>query len=838
MATKPVACEEHGPVNPPEDLVHESPTQSESDANRSHNLSLQDMEAPREEPQKDLDIVEPEALPLQESQTLSRPEIADDNKSENQESTGISVSITRDTQEEVEVEDSQPSAPVSSLSKEELTEKAGFSSPEGEEAKSITDSEIISHEKDLLSHDSHNSQKHPETCPLTEPLQEKESTSEETVDDTHPSSSQDASDNSKAENNTAQPEAAGINSTAHYSPTNRSDSNDVSATCSPPSADESEEEKDVSMKNTSCQQQLTKLAIKSKPLRPSHSISLSDITLDRLAVAQVKLREELLAQIRRELALRGANQETAQQVLSQALPPLSAVAMELSNKGGVASSQDSGRERQNRAGERAEGESTQTGGEEGQTEGGLDRNKAVGKQQSGGAHYSKAAQTRKPKPKRYRFVSSKHTRMESDSCDDSQSDSGVSADFSPCSTMESSNTVSPSTPVPAVKETPIEREIRRSIEREQSLRRSRGLPKQPTLPEYVEIPLKKTVLIQPQTMSPEKCQGKDRQFAGKKMRHEIHEEVQREEDLVKLGKVPGFYYKGTVRQLKERKKLFEAFQAPVVPTLPPPTRTRAKSWPFSTPSEILDLVNQDTATVRQTCLEKNPSSTKGGGSTSVAPRGPGFTEGTGCQVIIIENNLDVGTQNLYHTKPKTEATSTVDFARPSIPSHRTEGHGRIKVREQELKEEEEEELTPRENPFFKLRSSTNLVKVEQDIREAQERERELLKQRMCLYGCGGGGDGGGGGGRPANFEGRNTKLTRSSSLNRLPATDSPGSLPRPVTGPPAARQSVGKLGMWPPAQAGEEKTSRPDIFYSPRKKTPLVQRWEAGLINGHNQEDK
>ncbi|XP_020502078.2 uncharacterized protein misp3 [Labrus bergylta] len=577
----------------------------------------------------------------------------------------------------------------------------------------------------------------------------------------------------------------------------------------------------------SCQQQLTEIEPKKKSLRKPNSASVSDTTLKMLAVTQAKLREELLFQIRRELALRGANQEAAQQVLSQALPPLSTVAMELPNKGGAASSQGSGcvvavREGQSKAGERTDGENTQTGGQEGTIDGGLDRNKAVGKQQSEGLRFSRAVQTRKPKPKKYRFVPSKRIRMESDSCDDSQSDSGVSADFSPCSTLEGNTTVSLGATAPAIKETPIEREIRRAVEREYSLRRSRGLLKKPTLPEYVEIPLKKTVVFQPQITHPEKCQGKDRQFAGKMMQHEIHGEVQREQDLVKLGKVPGFYHKGTVRQLKERKKLFEAFQAPTVSTLPTPTRTRAQSWPFSTPSDISHLVNQDTSTIRGAYVEKSPNSAKGGGSTSLAPRGPGFSEGTGCQIIIIESNLSAGAQNLYHVKPKAEATTAVDFARPNIPSHRTEGHGEIKASEQKKEEQQEVDLTPKENPFFKLRSSTNLIMVERDIQEAQEREKELLQQRICLYG-------GAGGERGANLERRNTKVTRSSSLNRLPVTDSSGSLSRPVTGPPGVRQSVGKLGVWPPAQAEEGKISRPEVLNSPRKKTPLVQRERGEL---------
>uniref|UniRef100_A0A3B4XT19 Uncharacterized LOC111650948 n=1 Tax=Seriola lalandi dorsalis TaxID=1841481 RepID=A0A3B4XT19_SERLL len=301
--------------------------------------------------------------------------------------------------------------------------------------------------------------------------------------------------------------------------------------------------------------------------------------------------------------------------------------------------------------------------------------------------------------------------MESDSCDDSQSDSGVSADFSPCSTLEGNTTMSTGNPGTVPKETPIEREIRRAVEREHSLRRSRGLPNLPTSPEYVEIPLRKTVLCQ--SLTTERCQGKDRQFAGKKMEHDIHEEARREQDLVKLGKVPGFYDKGTVRQLKERKQLFEAFQKPSDSTLTVSTRCKTTSW----------------------------SSARG--STSSTPRGPGVSEGTGRQVTILEDNLS-------------EA--------------------------------------PKENPFYKLRSSTNLVKVEQDIREAQEREKELRKQRISLYGGTGGATGGErGGGR------------RSS----------------PPT--PAVLYSLYNQVLLSPR--------------TPRQKTPLVQRWESGLLNGHNEDD-
>uniref|UniRef100_A0A3Q0QZN4 A-kinase anchor protein 2 C-terminal domain-containing protein n=1 Tax=Amphilophus citrinellus TaxID=61819 RepID=A0A3Q0QZN4_AMPCI len=301
--------------------------------------------------------------------------------------------------------------------------------------------------------------------------------------------------------------------------------------------------------------------------------------------------------------------------------------------------------------------------------------------------------------------------MENDSCDDSQSDSGVSADFSPCSTLEGS-------PATVSRETPIEREIRKAVEREHSLRRSRGLPNLPISPEYVEVPLRKTVLCHSITTKTEWCQEKDREFAGKKMLYEIQAEAQREQDLVKLGKVPGFYDKGTVRQIKEKKQLFEAFQTPSDSTFTVSTRSKAPS--------ISSAIHQ---------------------------------------VLILENNL------------KNSITA---------------------------------DLIPKENPFFKLRSSNNLVKVKQDIQEAQEREKELRKQRISLYGgCDDGGAQGEGarkGGRPVSMEVRSPML----SLNGLAVSDTPGSSSKGETGPSSPR--------------------------TPRQKSPLVQLWETSLVNGHNKD--
>ncbi|XP_029286164.1 uncharacterized protein misp3 [Cottoperca gobio] len=854
---KPVAWQEQGPVNSLDEWVDEFCAHGEVGATISHDSPLQDIKAPRAEPEEDIDSLESGARDQtpQKNQLLSKAETADATRSENKELTRTSLCALRETQEMVTeleqvdqlsealqaqeeskksadpCEDAFPLPPqLSASSTEEGFEKESFSSQEGEVAEWISGAEIRSDPtEDLTSPDSQNSQEWPSL--LTEPVnREIDSSSEEMTGDyvtTEENGIQlnflpDGFDNSKPENN----------------PSDRNNRDDG---CSPPFADESEEEKEVSIDSMSCQQQLTTLDIRGKPSSYSSNISTEQDPVSTLhAVTSAEQQEELLSQSQNELAPKGENQEAAQQVLGQSSSPLSTVAMELFNQGGAAS-QGSGcvyhtvRERHSRAGERTEGESKQTGVEGGQKERGLQGNKTVEQQHGGGLLKTEV------KTEKHSFVSSRYTRMESDSCDDSQSDSGVSADFSPCSTLEGNTTVSTVTAAAVPKETPIEKEIRRSIEREHSLRRSRGLPNPPTSPEYVEIPLRKTVLCQSIHAKSEMCQGKDRQLAGKKMQHEIHEETQREQDLVKLGKVPGFYDKGTVRQVKERKQLFESFQKLDDSTLTLSARSKATSWSsasdISTLEDMEDFSSQ-ASTIRGSYVERIPTQSpilaKGGGT----PRGPGFSEGTGCQVIILENNLSVPAQKLYRAKPEAEPVTVVDSGSLYLSSSRTGGNGGVKVKAQE-KEEEEEEGAPKENPFFKLRSSTNLVKVEQDIREAQEREKELHQQRISLYGGTEGAKGvGSGGGRPVSTEGKSPTLS-SSSLNGLAVPDFPGSSSRGGTTPTAARQSVGKYGVWPPAQAEAEKINRPEVLQGPRsrQKTPLVQRWETGIVNGHNTED-
>lgn len=434
------------------------------------------------------------------------------------------------------------------------------------------------------------------------------------------------------------------------------------------------------------------------------------------AVPPDKQQEELFSQSRCERAVGGANQEATQQVCSQSTPPMSRVAMELSNQGGEGSQGCvlALTERHNRAGERREGKSEQTGGEEGQKDGAPE---TEGKQDREGLI--------KPAERGTQLVSSRGIRMESDSSDDSQSDSGVSTD-SPCNTLEGNTTLSAGTPPVPLKETPIEREIRRSIEREHSLRRSRGLPSLPTEPEYVEIPLRKAVLSQSIITKSEKYQDKDKQYAGKKMQLEIHEAVQREQDLVRLGKVPGFYDKGLTQELKDRKVIFETFQKPDDSSV-----TVAKSKALSSSDSLNTAVSSSAAGSISVYRSK---------SASWVPQGQGFPDT--CQDVTEEKTLALSVQILRQPTPEPELITEVDFGYPNASS-KGERHDEIKKMEQDQRAAGVE-LSPRENPFFKLRSSNLALRVEQDIREAQDREQELYRQRISLYGSKEGAKAGGG----------------------------------------------------------------------------------------------
>ncbi|XP_071029539.1 trichohyalin-like [Oncorhynchus clarkii lewisi] len=426
-------------------------------------------------------------------------------------------------------------------------------------------------------------------------------------------------------------------------------------------------------------------------------------------------------------------------------------------------------------------------------------------------------------------------RIEMECSDDDQSDSGVSTDFSPVSTHEIHTTTAPimdNKAPPPQKETPIEREIRRSAEREQSLRRSRCMSNTQEGQEVVDIPLMKTPLLA-KTLSSKAGpgQGADWQFSEKKMQKEISQEIHRELVLVNMGKIPGVYSKGTVRQMRERKLLFEAFQqgnaegptrhrrplttaglgmrGHVYPSVLERTRSMElvsfKGCPLSRAHshQLFDLKDKKEASSGQNPSAENQPAAKG------AAR----------KVVILESddtiiahypNRDRGAQRLYRSLDCLNIGGTVSTEEEATDEVKVEQPG-------------DEDDILRENPFFKLRPSLAMKpEVERDIREAREREEELRRQRCSLYG-----EAGVGGGRPDGTE----DPSPDSPTTRIPSSTS--SFTASVDG----RQSKGKLDRtWPPpnpksARVNPGQTQEPKVYKAGGQKTPLWQRWEAGMVN-------
>lgn len=480
----------------------------------------------------------------------------------------------------------------------------------------------------------------------------------------------------------------------------------------------------------------------------------------------------------RRLSLLQQKQEVQQ--VFEGSPPLATVALEPASQGPGCHGSVCVVVRE-RAGKRTEGEekaSTQTGGEGLQSIAGLHSGKEGNEEQwESGAESeqrgeAKANRIRESQPNPP--VHPKGSRMEVYNGEDNQSDSGVSADFSPGSTMELCSTPfapeDPGTSSAPLNETPIEREIRRAVEREQSLRRARGLTK---TQEFVEIPLRKPVLSQTLPSRVVKGEGTDRQFAGKKMQREISLEARREEVLVQMGKVPGVYDKGTVRQLRERKQLFEAFQeqretsgtlrslstrpsssASDISTLNSQKGDGPTAGPLLERGRSLELITQkeDRKAGPAGCWEEGFSHKHQGLC------GPTLSEGTSSQVIILENNLVLHTpvpNSDRVPQPSHSKGSPSEAYRLTVVDSGTmgaggrvagEAEGRERVVDEEQEQEDEEVSMVQENPFFKLRSSMSLrPDVEQDIEEGRQREKELRRQRSSLYGATGGG-------RPATTE--------------------------------------------------------------------------------------
>lgn len=271
-------------------------------------------------------------------------------------------------------------------------------------------------------------------------------------------------------------------------------------------------------------------------------------------------------------------------------------------------------------------------------------------------------------------------------------------------------------------------EFQEAAQGKQNLQRAGGVFNLADDLDVLEIPFKTNFSLEPIPPNVGQGQRSDWQFSEQKMQKEISQETQRELVLVNQGKIPGGYSKGEIRQLKETKLLFEAFQQV---NTEGPTRHR-KSPTLAMKGHVYPSVLERTRSLEMFSLkscpvtrahslrlyksetseqEKSPENIR-----SRSPTGIPRDKSRLCPYPKQDKHLHVY-RSMDSISPDVSA-SAVETKRKT-----REGHARA------------ESPILKRNPFFKLRPALALQpEVEKDIREAREREEELRRQRCTLYG--------------------------------------------------------------------------------------------------------
>ncbi|CAL8271293.1 unnamed protein product [Lota lota] len=266
---------------------------------------------------------------------------------------------------------------------------------------------------------------------------------------------------------------------------------------------------------------------------------------------------------------------------------------------------------------------------------------------------------------------------------DDQSDSGVSADFSPIHAQE----------VPTTTETPVV-EIN---------------------PDVLEIPFKTPILLK-------QLQGEDtgtahclaRQFSEQKMQKEISQERQRELVLVNQGTIPGEYRKEVTRQLKDTKRLFEGLQQGSVKGA-----VRLSKTPFTDP--VYPSVLERTRSMEMLSLRSQPVCRT--------------------QSLRIPRPVDTnGGRRWERCRSRSPVTGLSRYRRQDQHQRHHRSMDSVSVdalasKQGSRNKTEKPEPFLGENPFFKLRPAlARQPEVQKDIQESRERDEELRRQRCTLYG--------------------------------------------------------------------------------------------------------
>nr|XP_055058389.1 uncharacterized protein si:ch211-153l6.6 isoform X1 [Misgurnus anguillicaudatus] len=128
--------------------------------------------------------------------------------------------------------------------------------------------------------------------------------------------------------------------------------------------------------------------------------------------------------------------------------------------------------------------------------------------------------------------------------------------------------------------------------------------------------------------------------------------------------------------------------------------------------------------------------------------------------------------------------------------------------------QETQESTFHNNPFFKLRSHSTQSLVDQEIKIVRQREEELRRQRAQLYAK----------------ERYDTVLVSPSQLQNF-SYERPGEAPTKSKSSPSSPSKTRKMDR--STLSCDNKLPFPRV----RRKSALVQRWEAGIFANHQQED-
>ncbi|XP_073351034.1 uncharacterized protein [Pagrus major] len=350
-------------------------------------------------------------------------------------------------------------------------------------------------------------------------------------------------------------------------------------------------------------------------------------------------------------------------------------------------------------------------------------------------------------------------------------------------------------------ETSIDQQIHEAAQEKQNLQKAGGLFNLADDPDVLEIPFKSNISLEPLATTVSPGQRSDWQFSEQKMQKEISQETQRELVLVNQGKIPGGYSKGEVRQLKETKLLFEAFQQD---NPEGPTRYR-RSPTLLRKGHVYPSVLERTRSLEMFSLKSHPVSRTHSlrlyKSTSEAVR--------------IHEDL----RSKSPTGGSRDKTRLFPYPKQDkhVRLHRSMDSISADASEMETRQVNAIQGSPiiKQNPFYKLRPAlARQPEVEKDIREAKEREEELRRQRSTLYG-----------------------------ENRQNSEDGEKSRFKSAHEQDDRRLSRGKLErVWPPPskkdQAKPEQAQESKVHRAGRQKAPLWQRWEAGLVNGQPSKEK